>query len=134
MDGGVFRVQVSLNFSAAHSLRNYGGKCERLHGHNFVVETEVEGRELNREVEILIDFKVLKGMLKEILEELDHTNLNDHPYFKKNNPSSENIAKYIFDRLTSKIYAIEDLKKREIRVNWVSVSENKGSKGIYARR
>ncbi len=132
MGKGIYKVQVSLDFSAAHSLRNYDGKCERLHGHNFVVEVEVEGRKLDKDVEVLIDFKVLKKQLKEILDGLDHINLNDHPYFQSINPSSENIAKYIFEQLNSKIKEL-DLGGREVYVNWVSVSENKGSKGIYAR-
>ena len=134
MNSGIYKVQVSLDFSAAHSLRNYEGKCENLHGHNFIVEVELEGEELDKDVEILVDFKKVKEILKGILDELDHTNLNEHPYFIQKNPSSENIARYIFESMNSRIQKEEDLLKRGVKISWVSVSENKGSKGIYARK
>lgn len=95
----MFRVRVIQYFNGAHNLRNYQGKCENLHGHNWKVEAYLKGEKLN-ETEMLIDFKILKGRLKEILETLDHKYLNEQvDFFKNNNPTSENIAIYIYDAL-----------------------------------
>jgi len=92
----------SDEFSASHQLRGYEGACENLHGHNWKVEVAVRGENLN-EIGILIDFKVLKKALREILEELDHQHLNSLPAFQEKNPSSENIAQYIYQRLKEKL-------------------------------
>jgi 6-pyruvoyltetrahydropterin/6-carboxytetrahydropterin synthase len=94
----MFSVRVESGFSAAHSLRGYKGKCEELHGHNWKVELIAQGRELDK-TGMLIDFHELKSALNRILEKLDHKHLNAIPYFKKANPTSENLAKYIFDKL-----------------------------------
>jgi 6-pyruvoyltetrahydropterin/6-carboxytetrahydropterin synthase len=94
----MYEVSVESHFSAAHSLREYGGKCESLHGHNWKVQVRLRSERLNN-LGMVVDFQELKGMLKEVLKELDHKLLNDLDYFKETNPTSENIAKYIFDRL-----------------------------------
>jgi len=97
----MYEVTITRSFSAAHVLNDVGGKCEELHGHNFVVEASVAAASLNKEG-LLLDFRTLKGWVDEILEELDHKYLNDHPYFKDVNPSAENIAKFIYDRINEK--------------------------------
>ena len=97
-----FELIVRDEFSASHQLRGYEGACENLHGHNWKVEVAVRGENLN-EIGILIDFKVLKKALREILEELDHQHLNSLPAFQEKNPSSENIAQYIYQRLKEKL-------------------------------
>ncbi|OAG28264.1 6-carboxytetrahydropterin synthase QueD [Thermodesulfatator autotrophicus] len=104
----MFELTVRDEFAAAHYLRNYPGACERLHGHNWKVEIAVRGEKLN-EIDVLVDFKNLKKHLKEVLEELDHQNLNEHPAFQDQNPSSENIARYIFEKLAPKMasYGVE---------------------------
>ena len=94
----MYRVRVIDNFSSAHNLRNYEGNCERLHGHNWKVEIYLQSEKLD-ETGMLVDFKVLKKELKKLLDELDHIYLNEHKYFKKVNPTSENICKYIYDNL-----------------------------------
>lgn len=94
----MYRVKTFMYFSSAHNLRNYNGNCENLHGHNWKVEAILEGENLD-ETGMLIDFKVLKKSLKKILDRLDHKYLNDIEYFKTVNPTSENMAKYIFDEL-----------------------------------
>ena len=94
----MFTVRVNANFSAAHSLRGYRGKCDKLHGHNWTVEAAVAADTLDPQG-MVVDFTVLKKRLHKVLEGLDHAYLNDLAYFKKVNPSSENIARFIYDRL-----------------------------------
>lgn len=94
----MYEVVVKSDFSSAHRLREYEGKCENLHGHNWIVETAVSSKTLDKNG-FLIDFRVLKNKLNEILDDLDHKNLNDLEPFKKKNPTSENIARFIFDKL-----------------------------------
>jgi len=97
----MYRIKVEATFSSAHNLRGYKGKCEELHGHNWKVGVRVESRTLDK-AGMLMDFKVLKNKLHDVLEPLDHKYLNEIVYFKKINPTSENIAKYIYDRLKVK--------------------------------
>jgi len=97
----MYEISVRLSFSAAHNLREYHGKCENMHGHNWLVEAKIASKKLQKNG-ILLDFKILKKDLSDMLEELDHTYLNHHVFFKKNNPTSENIAKFIFDKLNKK--------------------------------
>ena len=94
----MFEVKIEDHFSAAHHLLNYEGECEHQHGHNWKVEVFAIGENLDKSG-ILIDFKILKKELKEVLEELDHKDLNELPAFKNISPSSENIAKYIYQQL-----------------------------------
>ncbi|MDE6350516.1 MAG: 6-carboxytetrahydropterin synthase QueD [Treponemataceae bacterium] len=93
----MYEVRVTAEFAAAHFLRDYHGKCERLHGHNYTVYAHVRGAELDAGG-MLMDFAVLKGALKTVAGSLDHTNLNDNPAFAQN-PSAERIARFIYDRL-----------------------------------
>jgi len=98
----VYSVKVEGDFSAAHNLRGYKGKCEALHGHNWKVEAAVSGEALDKNG-LLLDFHFLKARLNKALEKLDHKYLNKIPYFKKVNPTSENIARYLFDSLKPEI-------------------------------
>ena len=95
----MFEVRVEADFSAAHFLKDYNGKCENLHGHNYKVYAHVKGSQLN-EGGMLLDFTKLKAALRTVCKELDHTNLNDFDYFKQN-PSAERIAMYIYDGIVS---------------------------------
>ena len=96
----MFELTVKSEFEAAHRIENYPGKCERLHGHNWIVEAIVQGDTLN-ELGILIDFKILKDELNKVLDELDHQYLNELEIFAKKNPTAEIIAKEIFDKLST---------------------------------
>ena len=96
----MYELTVKADFEAAHFIKNYPGKCARLHGHNWVVEAVAKGDELN-ELGILIDFKVLKIELNKILAELDHQYLNELEIFAEKNPSAENLAKIIFEKLSA---------------------------------
>lgn len=94
----MFAVSVEQTFAAAHFLRNYRGKCERLHGHNYRVQLTLEGETLD-ETGMVMDFTEIKRQLKEIIEYLDHQHLNEMPPFDVVNPSAENIAKYFYDEM-----------------------------------
>lgn len=113
----MFILSVRDTFAAAHRLESYHGKCENLHGHNFAVEALFEGEQVNAEG-MLVDFAVLKGYLKKVLAELDHTFINEIPFFRERASSSECIAVYIHDRLKGLIKE-EGVKVREVRV-WES--------------
>jgi len=106
------------SFASAHQLREYEGQCENLHGHNWRVEVVVEGRELNHQG-LLLDFKDLKRTLKGILDELDHTFLNEHPYFKDRNPTSENLAFYIFREMEGALKTYPRVRVKSVTV-WES--------------
>jgi 6-pyruvoyltetrahydropterin/6-carboxytetrahydropterin synthase len=97
----MYSIKVEGHFSSAHNLKGYKGKCEALHGHNWKVQIEVVGEKLDQ-TGMLVDFTLLKKSLRQILEKLDHKYLNQIAYFKKANPTSENIAKYIFNLLKPK--------------------------------
>jgi len=121
---GVFEISIEEQFSAAHALRNYPGNCEHLHGHNWAVEVTVECEELN-EIGIGIDFRDVKQSVREALHRLDHVNLNELPQFCDINPSSENIARHLYNELSRK------LNTEKIRVSRVRVSETPTSKASY---
>ena len=116
----MFEIKVISDFNAAHNLRGYRGKCEELHGHNWRVEVVVCGKNLNK-TGMLMDFKQLKFRLNNVLDRLDHKYLNRLSYFKRINPTSENIAKYIYD----------DLKKKVSSLKSVTVWESDNSSAIY---
>lgn len=98
-----FEVMIERNFSSAHQLRGYKGKCENLHGHNYKIEIFAKGEELNN-IGLLIDFGDLKSAADEIVGYLDHRNLNELPPFDEElNPSAENIARYFVEYLNSRI-------------------------------
>jgi 6-pyruvoyltetrahydropterin/6-carboxytetrahydropterin synthase len=121
----MFEVTIIKSFSAAHLLAEIGGKCEELHGHNFKVEVTVGGSRLTSEG-ILIDFRLVKKWLKEILDKLDHQHLNDLPFFSEQNPSSENIAYYVFQEMKIRV------KEAEVRVIQVKVWESESSAVMYS--
>ena len=99
----MYRVLVEQHFDAAHYLRGYQGKCEGLHGHRFRVIVGIECLELD-EIGLAYDFTKLKSQLGEILARFDHACLNDISTFESMNPSSENIARAIYDELSSRLY------------------------------
>lgn len=97
----MYEVRVEADFAAAHFLRDYHGKCENLHGHNYQVFAHVRGAELDAGG-MLLDFTQLKAALRETCAELDHTNLNDNSYFDQN-PSAERIARVIYEGIVIRL-------------------------------
>jgi 6-pyruvoyltetrahydropterin/6-carboxytetrahydropterin synthase len=117
----MYKVKVTDSFSSAHNLREYEGNCENLHGHNWKIEVALKSESLDN-IGMLVDFRVLKKEVKKIIKELDHTYLNEHIYFKNVNPTSENMAKYVYDRLK---YVFNDT------VDSVTVWESENSAAEY---
>ncbi len=109
----MFEIRIKTDFAAAHQLRGYPGNCERLHGHNYHVEVVCRCEELDK-LGMGIDFKVLKGHIKDVVKELDHYNLNEKPYFQKINPSAENIAKWFYGEISERV---NDNRVKVVRVD-----------------
>ena len=122
----MYEIKIKGDFSAAHNLRDVGGKCESLHGHNFTVEVGVESESLD-ELGMVMDFRILKAKTRAILDKLDHRYLNELPFFRETNPSSESLAAYIFAEIARQV----DQGSR--RVSWVSVWESETSQATYRR-
>ena len=122
----MFELLVKLDFDAAHRLVEYKGKCENLHGHNWKVDITVAAENVDKEG-MVKDFKTIKEMSNVVINQLDHKYLNEIEFFKKVNPTSENIAKYIFDNL------IDAFKKESIMLKKVSVWETDTACASYYR-
>ncbi|MDA8156101.1 MAG: 6-carboxytetrahydropterin synthase QueD [Actinomycetota bacterium] len=119
----MYELTVEGSFAAAHQLRGYGGKCEKLHGHNWKVQAHVTADRLN-EIDIAMDFNDLKKMLSECLAPLDHAFLNDVFPFTEKNPSSENVAKWVYDSLKRRL-------NNGVQLSAVTVWENETSSATY---
>ena len=120
----MFHIFIKSHFSAGHHLRDYPGNCERPHGHNWKVEVTVKATELDS-LGMGIDFRKIKEAVKKVLDTLDHHDLNEHGDFQSINPSSENIAVYIFNNL------LKDLSSDRYGVHSVTVCETDNSGVTY---
>ncbi|MFC1855834.1 6-carboxytetrahydropterin synthase QueD [Thermodesulfobacteriota bacterium] len=120
----MFELKIKTDFSAAHNLRGYEGECESLHGHNWYVEVFCRSKVLNN-IGLVVDFKVIKTATNELLDEFDHNYLNELEYFKEVNPSSENIAKHLFEKLTEKF------KDENATITKVTVYESLNASASY---
>jgi len=121
----MYEITVQKTFSAAHTL-DIDGKREELHGHNFKVEATIASEKLNTDG-LVLDFRVLKRWVGAILEELDHTFLDDLPAFKHASPTSERIARFIYERLEKNALSLG------LQVHRVAVWESENSKAVYSR-
>jgi 6-pyruvoyltetrahydropterin/6-carboxytetrahydropterin synthase len=121
----MFEVTVEQTFAAGHALRNYRGKCENVHGHNYRIEVTVKGEQLDS-IGLLVDFVELKRLMKDVIDYLDHRFINDLEPFDKLNPSAENIAKYFHDRITAGLSP-----EVPIRLAQVKVWETDTSSAVY---
>ena len=125
----MYTLCVEGAFEAAHRVVNYPGKCDRLHGHNWVVEATFQGTELD-ELGMLIDFKIAKKALGEVLEDFDHYYLNDFPPFNAGvNPTAENLARIIFERLAART----EVKDSPAELTALTVWESPKSSVTYTK-
>ena len=129
----MYKLSVKSEFSSAHNLRGYKGKCEALHGHNWKVEAVFEADETDKNG-LVLDFHKIKKMLKAVLDELDHKYLNEIDFFRKNNPTSENLARYIFTKVIGQIPALSCLPRRQAgRLKEVTVWESDNCAATYSK-
>ena len=120
----MFDLTIESQFSAAHQLRGYKGKCEALHGHNWRVQVTVSSEKLD-DIGMVLDLHELKAITAEVLASLDHSFLNDVFPFTEINPSSENMAKWIYESIRKKIL------KKNCTISSVTVWENETSSATY---
>ena len=120
----MFEITVYSHFAGAHRLRYLQGRCEKLHGHNWKIEVSVVSNRLNREG-IVLDFGILKQKVEQVLKTLDHTYLNELPYFAKIEPSSENIARYIFEKME------REVSRYRVKLKRVTAWESDTSSAAY---
>lgn len=120
----MYELKILSQFAAAHQLRESGGKCEQMHGHNWKVEVFVRGETLGDDG-LLIDFHDVKAATHRVLEGLDHRYLNEVAPFDRLNPSSENIARHIFDALA------RELDSERVRVSRVTAWESDTACATY---
>ncbi len=119
----MYYLTVKSSFAAAHRIVGYEGACSRYHGHNFSIEVEVEGKDLD-ELGMAMDFKELKELVDGVISGLDHQDLNRFPPFQELNPTSESLAKYIYDKL-------KPLIEPPLSLSSVTVWETKGYRVTY---
>jgi len=120
----MFEISVEYSFAAGHALREYKGKCENIHGHNYKVQVSVAGERLNS-IGLLMDFVDLRANLKKLAERLDHRFMNEIPPFDKVNPSAENLAQYFHDGLAPQA------QEHGVRVSAVTVWETETTSATY---
>jgi 6-pyruvoyltetrahydropterin/6-carboxytetrahydropterin synthase len=121
----MFEVSVEQTFAAGHALRNYKGKCENVHGHNYRVRVTIAGEQLDS-TGLLVDFVDIKRLMGGAIEYLDHRFINDLAPFDEINPSAENIAKYFYDRLSAGMN-----NEAPVRISEIRVWETDTSSAVY---
>jgi len=124
----MYEVTVEDSFAAGHYLRNYRGKCENPHGHNYKVRVTLQGHELDA-AGLLLDFKELKQVMKPVIERLDHQMINEIAPFTALNPSAENLAKYFYDETNSKL---KSLSSGRVSVKEVTIWETDTTTARYS--
>ena len=123
----MFEVTVEDSFAAGHYLRNYKGKCENPHGHNYKVRVTLSGQQLDK-AGLLLDFKDLREVMKNVIERLDHQMINDVEPFKELNPSAENLAKYFYEETKSRL---QQSTQGRVRIKDVRVWETDTTTATY---
>ena len=120
----MFDIFVKTHFSAGHHLRDYPGNCEKPHGHNWEVKVTVRATELDA-LGMGVDFRTVKDAVAKVMADLDHRDLNEHPNFLTQNPSSENLAVHIFNSLK------KPLQHERYQIYAVMVGETPGTGVTY---
>jgi len=120
----MFELSVKTHFSAAHRLVGYEGLCANPHGHNWEVEIFLRGSRLN-DLGMLVDYRDIKAAVREAMKEIDHVDLNQVPAFIRANPTSENLARYVHERLSERI------NTERARISRVTICETPGTSASY---
>ena len=120
----MFEVTIEETFAAGHALRNYRGKCENVHGHNYRCQVTLEGEQLDS-IGLLVDFVEVKKLMSKVVDRLDHQFINDLPPFTEINPSAENMAKYFYDEISA------GLSESPVRVGEVRIWETDTASATY---
>jgi len=123
----MFEVTVEDSFAAGHYLRNYKGKCENPHGHNYKIRVTLAGEELDK-AGLLLDFKDLREVMKHVIDRLDHQMINDLEPFTQVNPSAENLAKYFYEEANAKLHRVTNGR---VRIRKVTVFETDTTTATY---
>jgi 6-pyruvoyltetrahydropterin/6-carboxytetrahydropterin synthase len=123
----MYEVTVEADFSSGHYLRNYKGKCENPHGHNYKIRVTLAGVALD-EAGLLLDFKLLKQVLRPVIERIDHRMLNELEPFIVLNPSAENLAKYFYDQTNKQL---AEMTAGRVRVKDATIWETDTTTATY---
>ena len=123
----VFEISKEFSFSAAHQIRMHGGKCERLHGHNWRVRIHARAGQLNR-IGMVVDFADLQAIVADVCARFDHQNINEIPPFDEVNTTAENLARHFYLEANRRLAAVDGGR---VRVSKVEVWENQGSLAVY---
>lgn len=129
----MYILTIEDYISAAHQLKGYKGKCENIHGHNWKVELSVCGEKLN-EIGLLIDFHDLKDILKKVISQFDHKNLNDTEAFAHQNPSSELLSKIIYEKAGELLKKYSELNNTDISIYSVTVWESATCRSTFTKK
>jgi 6-pyruvoyltetrahydropterin/6-carboxytetrahydropterin synthase len=124
----MFEVTVNDSFAAGHYLRNYKGKCENPHGHNYKIRVTLAGAELDK-AGLLLDFKDLREVMRHVIDRLDHQMINDIEPFTVINPSAENLAKYFYDESSTRLKSVTNGR---VRLKDVTVFETDTTTATYS--
>ena len=119
----MYELVVEKTFAGAHNLRGYDGDCEKLHGHNWRVEVTLKAEKLD-EMGMVMDFKIVKEKLEEVISRFDHSYLNELSEFKQENPTTENVSRVIYNNLS-------ELLPSEIFVDKVKTWESEKCAAVY---
>src|SRR5215471_7465378 len=126
--GLMYEVTVEDTFAAGHYLRNYKGKCENPHGHNYKVRVTLAGAQLDK-AGLLLDFKDLREVMRHVVDRLDHQMINDIAPFTELNPSAENLARYFYDETNVKL---DRVTQGRVRVKNVTIYETDTTTATYS--
>jgi len=124
----MFEVTVEDSFAAGHYLRNYKGKCEKPHGHNYKIRVTLAGKELDK-AGLLLDFKDLREVMRHVIDRLDHQMINEVEPFIEINPSAENLAKYFYDETNGRLRKVTEGR---VQVKDVTVFETDNTTAKYS--
>ncbi len=123
----MYELTVESDFSSGHYLRNYHGRCENPHGHNYKVRVTLAGTELDK-AGLLLDFKLLKQVMRPVIDRIDHQMLNDLEPFTTINPSAENIARFFYDQTNKQL---ADMTSGRVRVKDCTIWETDTTSATY---